>query len=334
MSQNSSSLPEILASAWPTSQWCDVNLMVALSGGPDSVALLRALVALKQEAGGLGIVAAAHVDHGLRGEDSAEDARWCQQLCDQLSVPLQVLRSDTIAEAEQQGDGLEAAARTQRYQLLTDAAEQQGARYLVIAHTADDQVETVLMRMLRGAGLRGLSGIPRTRPLTPTLSAIRPLLACSRAMIEEYLSELGQDYRTDATNQSLQFTRNRVRHELLPLLREHFSSDLNSVLLRLADQSADMQALIEQQARSTLAGCEVCHSQQQVSLHVRPLAQLPAIVGCEALRIVWRDAKLAEQAMTYDWWQRLRQVCTEPAVLNLPGNVRAEVDEGRLTLSW
>jgi tRNA(Ile)-lysidine synthase len=337
MAGNISNVAHLLDRAWPGASWTNVHVAVALSGGADSVGLLRATLEIKRQAGGVGQVHALHVNHCLRGAESDEDAVWCEALCRSLGVPLTVLQGDAGARAEDDGDGIEAAARAERYELLTRAAESQGMRYVATGHTRDDQVQTVLLRLLRGAGLRGLRGIPRVRALTPALALVRPLLEVSRAAIEAYLAELGQKYRTDSSNISPRFTRNRVRLELLPLLRAQYSAEIDDSLVRLAEQALDAQRLLEALAVDCLAQCDLHHSEAQLSLRTEPLHGRPTIVICEALRIAWREARLPEQSMTYQWWRRLARLTEGAAkreVLNLPGNVRASTTEDRLTLSW
>jgi len=330
-----------LSRNWQPAEWREVNVAVALSGGADSMALLRALSQLKQQAGGSGKLVALHVNHQLRGRDSDQDAAWCQQQCDTLAVPLKVLRCDTAQCAAETGEGIEAAARAGRYQLLTTTAEQLGARFLTTAHTRNDQVETILFRIFRGTGLRGLSGIPRTRFLTPSLTLIRPLLDCSREMLTEYLTAIGQSYRTDRSNDDHRFTRNRLRHELLPLLREQYNPELDSSLLRLASQAAEAQQTLELQAQGLLEAAQSTENAppkiQTLTLHIRSFADHHKIVVCEALRIAWREAGLAEQAMTYESWNRLASLVEHPregAILNLPGNVRASIAGEQLLLEW
>ena len=337
MPEQTSALAKLVDQAWPGESWRDVHVSVALSGGADSVALLRTVLEIKRQVGGDGAVSSLHVNHRLRGVESDEDAAWCERLCQSLGVPLAVLPGDASQRAADDGDGLEAAARAERYELLTQAAERRGARYLATAHTRDDQVETVLLRLLRGAGLRGLSGIPRTRALTPALTLVRPLLDLSRELVVAYLAELGQLNRTDSSNLSPQFTRNRVRNQLLPLLREQYSAEIDDALVRLAAQADDAQRLLEGLAAGVLARCDLQRSDAQLSLRVDSLRGEPNIVVCEALRLAWREARLPEQAMTYHWWQRLAHVAVgsaEREVLNLPGNVRASTTEGRLLLHW
>jgi tRNA(Ile)-lysidine synthase len=337
MTHENFSLVKLVDRAWLGESWCGMHVAVALSGGADSVALLRAVLEIKRQAGGDGEVCALHVNHRLRGAESDEDADWCERLCRSLDVPLVVLKGDAAGRAADDGDGIEAAARAERYELLGQAAERRGARYLATAHTRDDQVETVLLRLLRGAGQRGLRGIPRTRALTPALTLVRPLLDVSRDAIVAYLAELDQPFRTDSSNLSPRFTRNRVRNQLLPLLRTEYGAEIDGALVRLAAQADDAQQLLEGLAAGVLARCDLQRSDAQLSLLMEPLRSEPMIIVCEALRMTWREARLAEQAMTFDWWQslaKLAQSSTEREVLNLPGNVRASTTEGRLLLEW
>ena len=180
-------------------------VLVALSGGADSVALLRALQALAYP------VRAFHLNHCLRGAESDRDEAFCRALCAGLGVPLTVERID-VAAARAAGEGIEAAARRIRYARLTAAA--QGAK-IATAHTADDNLETMLFHLVRGTGPKGLAGIPPVRG-----QVIRPLLGVTRAAVEAYLHALGQDYVTDSTNADDAYTRNRIRHEVVPVLRQ------------------------------------------------------------------------------------------------------------------
>lgn len=295
------------------------------------MALLRALLELKQRAGGAGRVYAGHVNHQLRGESMA-DEQWLKQQCQRLGVELLVRRVDTATLAAERGDGLEAAAREARYRLLTAAAESIGARFIATAHTRDDKVETVLLRLLRGTGLRGLAGIPATRPLSPSVSLVRPMLACRRTEVLEYLGAIGQGFREDASNGERRFARNRVRHELLPMLREKFNADVDDAVLRVAELAGESQAVIEELADELFARCHgSCELGEggvgrRITLATGPLADEREILVCEVLRRAWREARFSEQAMTNWWWRELAQFAqstAEAGSLNLPGDVRA-----------
>jgi len=315
---------------------------IALSGGCDSMALLRSMLELKERHGGAGRLSALHVNHHLRGTDSDADSAWCQQQCAMLGVRLEVLSGAVTERAQAEGDGIEAAARNERYELLTRATENEGIRYLLTAHTRNDQVETVLFRLLRGSGLQGLRGIPSTRRLTPVVTLVRPLLECSRETLQAYLAGLGQDYRSDSSNEDLRFSRNRLRHELLPMLRAEHNKNVDGALLRLAAQSDEVQQFVEFHARALLdeAGFKLPASSAasgELSLELRRFSQQADVVACEALRLVWREAGLPEQAMTHTWWRKLAQLTKSASsneVLNLPGSVRASISQGRLRLQW
>ena len=199
--------------------------LVAVSGGADSMALLLALHEL-----GLRLVV-AHLDHGLRTE-SPQDAEFVQELAARLGLPCIVERRPVHKQPKQSP---EAAARDVRHAFLREVAERESAQAIFLAHTADDQVETFLLRLIRGAGVAGLSGMrPKDGPLC------RPLLGLWRADVEGYLRKRGQDWRKDASNRDPAFLRNRVRHELLPLL-ESLNPGVKQVLLREADLLGERQ---------------------------------------------------------------------------------------------
>lgn len=316
--------------------WTEIHTAVAVSGGADSVALLLAMHTLKSRQGGAGRLLAMHVNHQLRGKESDADAAWLQQLCGQRQIPLQVIQADTANFAEQESCGLEAAARQLRYQLLTECAEQMGVRYLAVAHTRDDQVETILFRTLRGTGLRGLAGIPSSRRLTESLTLIRPLLTCSRATVIEYLTAIDQSYRTDSSNQDRRFTRNKLRHDLLPTLREQYNSELDEALLRLANQASEAQSVIESLATELLQQAKLEIQPSQLSLDRTVLCSMEPILVSEALRLAWRQANLPEQAMTFQWWRELAELMSQDSssTLNLPGKITAHLQGNLLVLAW
>jgi tRNA(Ile)-lysidine synthase len=321
-----------LAAAWPAEQWRDVHVAVAVSGGADSMALLRGLLELRERDGGAGGVHAAHVNHQLRPEADADEA-WLQAECAKLGVPLSVERMDVAALAAVRGDGVEAAAREARYQGLTSMAEGVGARFVALGHTRDDQVETILFRVLRGTGLRGLGGIPATRRMSASVMGVRPLLGLSHEDVLGYLEAIGQAHREDASNVENRFTRNRVRHELLPLLRDEYNHEVDAAIVRLGTMASDAQAVIEELAEELLARCRnigaqrhVVSGERGIVLNTAPLGAARRIVAIEALRRAWREAGFGEQGMTRQWWGRLAQFAQSEAAsdaLNLPGNVHA-----------
>ena len=195
----------------------EAHIVVACSGGADSVALLRALDLLRGRRTWRLRLTVAHVQHHLRPAEEAEgDAAFVEALAGQLGLAF--VRRD-IAPAEEAGN-VEASARRQRYAVLAEMAEQVGASFVATAHHADDHLETILMALLRGTTVKGLRGIAWRRRLPEGAVLIRPMLGATRAEAEAVLKQLDQPWREDATNQDRRRTRARLRHEVLPVLRE------------------------------------------------------------------------------------------------------------------
>ncbi|MBP3435596.1 MAG: tRNA lysidine(34) synthetase TilS [Clostridia bacterium] len=191
----------------------DTAVVVGLSGGADSVALLHLLLSLREELS-LSAVTALHVNHGLRGEEAVRDQRFVEQLCERLDVPLTVCCRDVAALAAQQRIGVEEAGRIVRYRELEKAADDFPACRIATAHTASDNIETLLLHLCRGSGLHGLAGIPPVRG-----RVVRPLIDCTREEIEAYCEEHGLTYVTDSTNTDPSYARNRIRQLVVPQLK-------------------------------------------------------------------------------------------------------------------
>jgi tRNA(Ile)-lysidine synthase len=220
-------------------------VLVAVSGGPDSTALLLAFAELRPEGFE---VSAGHVNHALRGTDSAADEQFVRELCASRGIGLQVC-SGELPDEQVRSVGIEAAAREVRYDALRRMAAMTGAKWIATAHTQDDQAETVLMRLLTGSGLRKLQGI---RPLTPE-GVIRPLLRASRAEVEQFLAERGVSPRHDHSNSDTRFLRNRIRSELMPLLRD-INPSISSALARTAEQAQEAAEALEPLLREQESG--------------------------------------------------------------------------------
>lgn len=208
-----------------------LRLAVGLSGGADSVALALTLAGVAKE---LGLVLhLAHLHHSLRGEEADGDQRFCVQLAQQLDLPFYTHRVDTTGEAKARSESIEEAARTLRYAWFRHLMTEQRLDAVATAHTLDDQAETVLAKFLRGAWTEGLSGIFPTVEFAEG-RIVRPFLAVSRPEIEAYLHSRGQAWREDSSNRDTSFTRNRLRHELLPEL-ERWNPQIRSHLAHTAE---------------------------------------------------------------------------------------------------
>lgn len=225
------------------------RIAVGVSGGADSVALLRFLAALRPQFGWDLVV--CHIHHGLRGAEADRDECFVRALAEQLGLPCAVSRIDAAALALRDHISVEEAGRMARYAFFAQTAGEGGR--IATAHTLDDSIETVLMNMVRGTGLRGLCGIPRIRG-----NIVRPLLDCTRAEVEDYLGALGQPYCTDSTNLTDDYTRNRIRHDILPrlcALNPNFPGAMARMLPRLAAQQALTDCLAAQSAQQLHAAC-------------------------------------------------------------------------------
>jgi tRNA(Ile)-lysidine synthase len=218
------------------------RVLVGLSGGADSVALLLLLRELER-AGSLAVAGAAHLNHRLRGAEADEDQAFCAALAGRLDVPFRAERTDVAALARAQKRSIEDAARSARYAFFERAAGDVDADVIAVAHTQEDQAETFLLRLLRGSGTRGLAAIqPRAGRV------VRPLLEIAREELRAYLASRGQPFREDSSNADVTVPRNRIRHELIPYLESHFSPRITDVLSREAALARQDEEFLHEEA--------------------------------------------------------------------------------------
>jgi tRNA(Ile)-lysidine synthase len=283
-------------------RWLDAGLgpgwVVAVSGGSDSVGLLRVL---HQIAPGLGLrLSVAHLDHGVRGEAARADAEFVGRLAEALGLPF-----DLGHWAPTRPGHFESDARRARYAWLAEVARARGAAAVAVGHTRDDQAETILHRIVRGTGPRGLSGMPSRRPLSDSATLVRPFLKTSRDEIRAYLAAIGQPFRDDASNADPSRTRARIRHDLLPRLAAEYNPKVADALVRLGELAAasDRAArpVLERAARE--ATLEI-GADAVVLLNFR-LARLPRPLRAEVIRLAWRRAGWPEAGMDAARWLRL-----------------------------
>jgi len=274
------------------------TVLIAVSGGADSVALLHLLLELSP--GWRLRLHVLHVDHQLRAE-SAADADFVRDLGARLGVLV-----DVATVAVDRRGSLEAAARAARYAALDVCAARVGAERIAVGHTADDQAETVLMRLLQGAGVRGLAGIPPVRG-----RIVRPLIEMRRSALETELRRAGLAWVDDRTNRDLKFLRNRIRHELLPLLADSYNPEVAASLVRVAAVARETVSALDLAAGAELDRLAVW-SDRAATLKLDALRALPRPVAAEVLR--QGAARLGSRAPLRAWAHRgLKRVLAVPA---------------------
>lgn len=307
------------------------RVLVAVSGGADSVALLRACVDISARCE-LSLVA-GHFDHGLRGPQSTADAAWVAELAQRLGINCQVGRAD--ASEPRSGTGVEERARDRRYAFLRQVAEHEGCPVVLTAHTADDLAETVLHHLIRGTGWAGLCGIPAERPLTESIRLVRPLLAVSRENVLAYLSGLGQEFRVDSSNADVSLTRNSLRREILPLLRERFNPRVSEALCSLSELAAETDACLAELSERFLAEALLESAPDRVTLDLERLRSSPELLLRELLRRLWVRQGWPRQGLGRKQLQRMAESIRAGGMVDafdLPGGVRVSGRGGVLQL--
>ncbi len=308
-------------------------MVLAVSGGGDSVALARLMAA--QVSGAEDKLHIAHFDHARRGAASREDAAFVRELAESLSLPF---HGGRWRKSHGEDPGCEASAREARYRFLRETAENLGARYVATAHTADDQVETILHRVVRGTGLTGLAGIPRARQLSPAVTLLRPLLEFRREELQAYLREISQPFREDPSNAELEFTRNRVRNVLIPWLEREIHPSAAESLIRLGNQARETVELLHELRDELWARSLLEPLGQSASFCCAALAREPALVLRELFIRLWEEQGWPRGSMTAEHWHSLAalaQCPTEPAAphkLQLPGGILATREARTLTI--
>ena len=288
------------------------KLLVAVSGGADSIALLHLLSRLAPDFPFS--LMAAHLDHGLRSE-SAADAVFVNDYCNSLEIPIVTEVKDIARYAEETRTGLEDAGRQARRHFLERTATENGCAAIVLAHHADDQAETVLFRLMRGSGLSGLAAMRmKSGPY------IRPLLNFQARELRDYLQQGHVVWREDASNQDLDFSRNRIRHQLMPLLGE-FNPQVVAALNRLSSQAADEEDYWQSVAADFLDR-HGCRSNEHFEMKIEPLRSLSRAERRRILRSFLSQTKPALSGIDFRHIEMIEAMLESDrpqADLNLPG---------------
>ncbi len=321
-----------------------LRLAVGLSGGADSVALLRSLAEQGRE---LGLVLhAAHLHHGLRGAEADDDLAFAKSLAGQLGIPFHESRVDTVGEAQPKGEigksseTIEEAARRLRYGWFRQLMASGVVDCVATGHTLDDQAETVLAKFLRGAWTEGLSGI---HPVVefPEGRILRPILGVTRAEVEAYLRGIGQGWREDSSNRQLSFTRNRIRHELLPLL-ETWNPRLREHLAQMAELAREEESWWSGEVSRASAGVMLRGrpvrgggraSSEGVGVDIARLGELPVAVQRRVLRRAAEELGIAIDFHATESMRSLALAGRAGQKSEAEGGLRAERTHRELRLS-
>lgn len=299
------------------------RLLVAVSGGSDSVALLHVLYNLQHE---LGLhLEVAHLEHGMRGEESKDDARFVRGLAERLNLPVHVKEVSVPRLRSQAGRGnLEELARRERYGFLAEVARQRNLDKIATAHTQDDQAETVLMWLLRGSGRKGLGGMAPIQGInlagadsSKGMKIIRPLLGVSKQELLRLLDERGVEYRLDRSNEDTVFLRNWIRFELMPRLKERFDLGVPSRLAQTAEVLRDEETLL-----ITLAQKELEGMQAKTALSRERFMRQPKAMQRRMLRLWIEQARGHLRSLDFDHVEALLGVIADgppQSRLSIPG---------------
>ena len=304
------SLIQKLKHRWPAERWAGLTIVIGCSGGADSVAILRATHALRPANSTLVV---AHYNHRLRGLESDEDEKFVAALAQSLQCDF--VSNSQLEKTELQPSALdvvsppprdEATLREIRYQFLLRSAQTKGARYVAVAHTADDSIETVLHNLVRGTGLSGLTGIAAHRDLNQDLVLIRPLIDVWRHEVIDYLEQIQQTFRRDSSNDSCVYTRNRIRHRLLPVLEEEFGADAKTAIHRSSSILAELHQWLQAEAQQWLEQVVVHRTSRRVELLAAEFLDRDWPLVQHALTILWQQQSWPLKAMSHGHWGQVR----------------------------
>lgn len=322
-----------LAAALPAHGFWEWPVVVGVSGGGDSVALLLALHEVAPP-GCLPLLTVAHAEHDLR-ERAADDVLFVAALASRLGLRFATRRLQVREHRD--GGGVEARARRLRYGFLADVARESGARHVVVAHTADDQAETILHRALRGTGLAGLAGMTPARELCDGIALLRPLLGIPREQIRGYLLAAGEAWREDETNDDTRYARNFLRHEIIARAEAGPYPAATESLVRLGEQAARVAAALASAAEHLLMRHARRRPDGGVILEATPLLGLDRHLLAEVFVALWRREGWPRRDMTAWHYEQLAGVVgggasggTPPA--DYPGGIHVRAVEGRLQI--
>ena len=304
------------------------RVVVALSGGGDSVALAGLLCEISAKAS-WSVAGFLHINHQLRAAAN-EDAEFCRKLSDELNVPFLIEKVDVVAMSRNLGISLEQAGHRLRYEIFSRICEHQVADCVATGHTRDDLAETVLLRLIRGAGARGLAGIhPRNG------FVVRPLLDVTRKELRHYLKARGLPHREDETNEDTVVTRNRIRHSLIPFLRKNFSEGIIDVLAREASIARADDEWMEREVDQAV-GRIVCYGEEGADIDSEAVAKLPFALARRVSKQVLEH--VGGRPVSFDQINRLlrliRTSCRSDVSVDFPGSRLIQSPDRTQLVRW
>ena len=328
-----------LAAGLPAHGFWSERVVVGVSGGADSVALLLGLHSLAAGQGIPSKLLVAHARHDLR-EAAAADAAFVADLAAGLGLPC-VVRDLRVREPDgMRGEGIEGRARRLRYEFFAAIASEHAARSVVVAHTADDQAETILHRALRGTGLAGLTGMASARELSDGVALVRPLLAVRRSVVRAHLESRGQSWVEDATNADVRYARNFLRHDILARCESGPYPAAAASLVRLGSQAAAVAGAVRSAAEHLLEAHSHRHADGTTVLQTQKLAALDRHLLAEIFVALWQREGWPRRDMTARHYLQLASMVVSstdaavaaPTAIDLPGGVRARVLSGTVLI--
>ena len=321
---------ELLA---PEAHW-----VIGVSGGADSTLLTHAMRAISEEREFGWRLHIAHMHHGLRGEDADADAAFVEDLARRLGLDFHVVRVDVCRESGENGGSIEEVARRMRYEFLERVALKTGSGCVAVAHHADDDAETILHRICRGTGIRGLAGMREIREIQPAsrVRLIRPMLRERRETIELLCEERGIETRTDASNHSTEFTRGRIRNVILPTLREYLNQNVSDALLRLGEQARWLETYLRDAAARTFESLIVSDQRDHIVLNIHAMLGKQRIIQAEVVRRAVSLLPGGEQDLSFTHVDAVLRLASDGASgkeLHLPGSILVRKVYDRLEFS-
>jgi tRNA(Ile)-lysidine synthase len=307
------------------------GVLVGVSGGPDSVTLLHVLNSLKKEYS-LNILI-GHLDHKFRGEESIGDRKFCESLAEKYSLEIVWEEVDVPKIAKEKSISPEEAARTARYDFFKTMAKEKGIDKIAVGHTRDDQAETVLMRIIRGAGTKGLGGINPFKEM-PGFKIIRPLIEVSRKEVEGFVSEIGLKFRIDSSNEKSIYTRNKIRLELIPLLEKDFNPNIKEVLANMAENLQIENDFLNRYSKRKFKSVSRI-KQEEILIGIKKFKKQPEAVRKRILRAALEELKGDLRRLTYQHWKELEELIDNRpvnSVVDLPAGISVAKDRLNIVL--